>query len=70
MEEARKDLVGDGLDPAKAAFVLELDMLYGGQFHVKRALSPLLFDSLLRKMCARFATLSTRNSAKRSVRLW
>jgi N-methylhydantoinase A/oxoprolinase/acetone carboxylase beta subunit len=42
LESARKDLIGDGLDPATAAFVLELDMLYGGQFHVKRALSPLL----------------------------
>jgi N-methylhydantoinase A/acetophenone carboxylase len=41
-EQARKDLVGDGLDPGKAALVLELDMLYGGQFHVKRALSPRL----------------------------
>jgi N-methylhydantoinase A/acetophenone carboxylase len=40
LEQARKDLVGDGLDPNSAAFVLELDMLYGGQFHVKRALSP------------------------------
>ena len=37
VEQARKDLVADGLDPAKAAYVLELDMLYGGQFHVKRA---------------------------------
>ena len=41
-EAARKDLVADGLDPASAAFVLELDMFYGGQFHVKRTLSPLL----------------------------
>jgi N-methylhydantoinase A/acetophenone carboxylase len=40
LEQARKDLTGDGLDPAAAVFVLELDMLYGGQFHVKRALSP------------------------------
>ena len=40
LEQARKDLIGDGIDPAKAAFVLELDMLYGGQFHVKRMLSP------------------------------
>ena len=40
LELARKDLAGDGLDPAAAVFVLELDMLYGGQFHVKRALSP------------------------------
>jgi N-methylhydantoinase A/acetophenone carboxylase len=38
--QARKDLVADGIDPEKAAYVLELDMLYGGQFHVKRALSP------------------------------
>ncbi|HVB85575.1 MAG TPA: hydantoinase/oxoprolinase family protein [Candidatus Dormibacteraeota bacterium] len=42
LEQARKDLMADGLDPEKAAFVLELDMLYGGQFHVKRALSPRL----------------------------
>jgi N-methylhydantoinase A/acetophenone carboxylase len=40
LEQAKKDLLGEGLDPEKAAFVLELDMLYGGQFHVKRALSP------------------------------
>ena len=43
MAQARKDLLADGLDPEQAAFVLELDMLYGGQFHVKRALSPRLF---------------------------
>ncbi len=42
VEQAKKDLVADGVDTAKAAFVLELDMLYGGQFHVKRCLSPLL----------------------------
>ncbi len=42
LKQAHKDLVADGLDPAKAVFVLELDMLYGGQFHVKRALSPRL----------------------------
>ena len=40
--DAKRDLTGDGLDPASASFVLELDMLYGGQFHVKRALSPRL----------------------------
>jgi N-methylhydantoinase A len=40
LEQAKKDLLGDGLDPEKAAFALELDMLYGGQFHVKRALAP------------------------------
>jgi N-methylhydantoinase A/acetophenone carboxylase len=42
LEQARKDLVADGLNPGSASFVLELDMLYGGQFHVKRALSPRL----------------------------
>jgi N-methylhydantoinase A/oxoprolinase/acetone carboxylase beta subunit len=42
IEQARRDLTGDGLDLRDASFVLELDMLYGGQFHVKRALSPLL----------------------------
>jgi N-methylhydantoinase A/oxoprolinase/acetone carboxylase beta subunit len=42
LEQARNDLTADGLDPNLAAFVLELDMLYGGQFHVKRALSPRL----------------------------
>jgi N-methylhydantoinase A/oxoprolinase/acetone carboxylase beta subunit len=38
--QATKDLVADGLGDATSEFVLELDMLYGGQFHVKRALSP------------------------------
>lgn len=40
--QARKDLTAEGLDPNTAAMALELDMLYGGQFHVKRALSPRL----------------------------
>jgi N-methylhydantoinase A/oxoprolinase/acetone carboxylase beta subunit len=40
--QARKDLRADGLNLEEASFVLELDMLYGGQFHVKRALSPRL----------------------------
>jgi len=43
IDNAKKDLAGEGLDPAEAHYVLELDMLYGGQFHVKRTLSPLLF---------------------------
>ncbi len=43
IDNAKRDLAGEGLDPAGATFVLELDMLYGGQFHVKRTLSPLLF---------------------------
>jgi len=40
LEQARRDLAGDGVNPDTATYVLELDMLYGGQFHVKRALSP------------------------------
>jgi N-methylhydantoinase A/oxoprolinase/acetone carboxylase beta subunit len=43
IEDAERDLAGEGLDPRSATLVLELDMLYGGQFHVKRTLSPLLF---------------------------
>jgi N-methylhydantoinase A/acetophenone carboxylase len=43
IESAKTDLAGEGLDPNAATFVLELDMLYGGQFHVKRTLSPRLF---------------------------
>ena len=39
IEQAKRDLLADGLDIQGAAFVLELDMLYGGQFHVKRTLS-------------------------------
>lgn len=42
VEQAKRDLVADGLNTQDASFVLELDMLYGGQFHVKRTLSPLL----------------------------
>jgi N-methylhydantoinase A/oxoprolinase/acetone carboxylase beta subunit len=42
VEQAQRDLRGDGLDLKQASYVLELDMLYGGQFHVKRALSPRL----------------------------
>jgi len=57
MEAARRDLAGEGLDPAAASFVLELDMLYGGQFHVKRTLSPLLFlksEADVRTICDAF----------------
>jgi N-methylhydantoinase A/acetophenone carboxylase len=42
IEQAKKDLVADGLSLDAARYVLELDMLYGGQFHVKRTLSPKL----------------------------
>jgi N-methylhydantoinase A/oxoprolinase/acetone carboxylase beta subunit len=42
IEQAKQDLVADGLSVDAAGYVLELDMLYGGQFHVKRTLSPRL----------------------------
>ena len=57
VEQAKRDLVADGLDPRDASFVLELDMLYGGQFHVKRTLSPLLAlqnISDVRTLCSAF----------------
>jgi N-methylhydantoinase A/acetophenone carboxylase len=57
LEQARKDLSADGVDPKTAAYVLELDMLYGGQFHVKRALSPRLSlhsDEDIRAVCDAF----------------
>ena len=57
IENARKDLAGEGLDPASASYVLELDMLYGGQFHVKRTLSPLLYlksETDVQRICDAF----------------
>ena len=55
--QAAKDLAADGFDPGEAALALELDMLYGGQFHVKRALSPRLAIQSgedVRAICAAF----------------
>jgi N-methylhydantoinase A/oxoprolinase/acetone carboxylase beta subunit len=43
MEEARREVEAEGLDWDDATVSLELDMLYGGQIHSKRASSPLLF---------------------------
>jgi N-methylhydantoinase A/acetophenone carboxylase len=43
MEEARRELEAEGLSWDDATVSLELDMLYGGQIHSKRASSPLLF---------------------------
>jgi len=43
MEEARRDLEAEGLPLDRAVFSLELDMLYGGQIHSKRASTPGLF---------------------------
>lgn len=41
-DKARKDLAGEGYDPERARFGLELDMKYGGQIHIHRAASPKL----------------------------
>lgn len=43
MEGAKQELEAEGLPLEKAVFSLELDMLYGGQIHSKRASAPDLF---------------------------
>jgi N-methylhydantoinase A/oxoprolinase/acetone carboxylase beta subunit len=43
LDEARREVEAEGLDWSRAAVSLELDMLYGGQIHSKRASSPMLF---------------------------
>jgi N-methylhydantoinase A/oxoprolinase/acetone carboxylase beta subunit len=43
MENAKRELEAEGLPLEKAVFSLELDMLYGGQIHSKRASAPDLF---------------------------
>lgn len=43
MDQARRDLMAEGLPADEGIFSLELDMLYGGQVNVKRMLSPVLF---------------------------
>lgn len=43
LHESRRELVAEGFDPDRAAFALELDMLYGGQIHAKRTSTPQLF---------------------------
>jgi N-methylhydantoinase A/oxoprolinase/acetone carboxylase beta subunit len=42
MQEARREIESEGLSWDDAVVSLELDMLYGGQIHSKRASSPLL----------------------------
>lgn len=43
MDEAKTEIEAEGLPLDKAIFSLELDMLYGGQIHSKRASAPGLF---------------------------
>jgi len=42
IEQAKADLVSEGLNPDDALISVELDMLYGGQVQVKRVSSPLV----------------------------
>ena len=62
----------EGLDPAGPSFVLELDMLYGGQFHVKRTLSPLLHNTASPKFSARTVTRRAvpRSFGRTSIWTW
>jgi N-methylhydantoinase A/oxoprolinase/acetone carboxylase beta subunit len=43
MAQAKRELEAEGLPLNRAVFSLELDMLYGGQIHSKRASTPGLF---------------------------
>ena len=41
-ELARRDFAGEGFDPDRVNYTLELDMKFGGQLNVKRVASPVL----------------------------
>jgi N-methylhydantoinase A len=43
LEQARREMAGEGLPVDQAVFELELDMLYGGLIHSKRTSTPGLF---------------------------
>lgn len=43
LDHARNDIEAEGLPLDEATFVLELEMLYGGQIHSKRSPTPTLF---------------------------
>jgi N-methylhydantoinase A/acetophenone carboxylase len=42
LASAQRDFGGEGYDPADIVFQLELDMKFGGQLNVKRAVSPVM----------------------------
>ena len=42
MASARRDFAGEGFDEASVTYRLELDMKFGGQLNVKRAVSPVM----------------------------
>jgi N-methylhydantoinase A/oxoprolinase/acetone carboxylase beta subunit len=57
LQEARREVEAEGLSFEDATVSLELDMLYGGQIHSKRASSPMLFvqgDEDVRAVYERF----------------
>ncbi|MBV9797381.1 MAG: hydantoinase/oxoprolinase family protein [Solirubrobacterales bacterium] len=57
MSEARREVESEGLSWEDAGVSLEIDALYGGQIHSKRASSPLLFaqsDDDVRRVYERF----------------
>jgi N-methylhydantoinase A/acetophenone carboxylase len=41
-ELARRDFAGEGFDPNRVRYALELDMKFGGQLNVKRVASPVM----------------------------
>jgi N-methylhydantoinase A/acetophenone carboxylase len=43
IDQAKADLASEGLPVDSAVFSVELDMLYGGQVHVKRVSSPRIY---------------------------
>jgi N-methylhydantoinase A/acetophenone carboxylase len=43
INRAKKEIAGEGLPLDQVVFRLELDMLYGGQVHRKRSMSPVIF---------------------------
>lgn len=42
MEKAKQDLRGEGLNTDQVQWMLEIDMKFGGQLNVKRAISPVI----------------------------
>jgi len=58
-EAARRDFAGEGFDPERIEYALELDMKFGGQLNVKRVASPLLHVSSEDDMKAIYAAFET-----------
>jgi N-methylhydantoinase A/oxoprolinase/acetone carboxylase beta subunit len=58
-EAARRDFAGEGFDPERVEYTLELDMKFGGQLNVKRVASPVLEVSGVQDMKAIYAAFET-----------